>query len=84
MDEATRQLVLDYQQLAGVDWGKRILDDLKSRFDVRIMPSGVPDVMAFEVGKRDAYLYILDKIRALSTMRSTTGLGISPSASMTR
>ncbi len=64
MDETTKQLVLDYQRLAGVDWGKRILDDLKSRFDVRIMPVGVPDVMAFEVGKRETYLYIRDKIEA--------------------
>lgn len=64
MDANTRQLVLDYQQLAGVDWGKRILDDLKTRFDGRIIPMGMPDVTAFEVGKRDAYLYILDKIEA--------------------
>ena len=64
MDEKKKQLVLDYQRLSGVDWGKRILDDLKSRFDRRIMPTGVPDVMAFEVGKRDTYLYIIDKIEA--------------------
>lgn len=64
MDEKTKQLVLDYQRFANTDWGKRILDDLKSRFDGRIMPTGMPDVMAFEVGKRETYLYIMDKIEA--------------------
>ncbi len=64
IDEKLKQLILDYQQLAGVDWGKRILSDLKSRFDVRIIPHGMPDCTAFEVGKRDAYLYIMDKIEA--------------------
>ncbi len=64
IDEKLKQLILDYQQLAGVDWGKRILSDLKSRFDVRIIPLGMPDCTAFEVGKRDAYLYIMDKIEA--------------------
>ncbi len=64
IDEAKKQLVLDYQQLAGIDWGKRILSDLKSRFDVRIIPQGMPDCTAFEVGKRETYLYIMDKIEA--------------------
>ena len=64
IDEARKQLVLDYQHLNRVDWGKRILSDLKSRFDVRIIPQGMPDCTAFEVGKREAYLYIIDKIEA--------------------
>jgi hypothetical protein len=64
MDDKTRQLVLDYQLLFGSDRGKRVLDDLKSRHNGRIMPTGVPDVMAFEVGKRETYLYITDKIEA--------------------
>lgn len=64
MNEKEKQLVLDYQRLSSVDWGKRILDDLKSRFDGLIMPTGVPDVMAFNVGQRHTYLYIRDKIEA--------------------
>lgn len=64
MDEKTKQLVLDYQHLFGSDRGKRVRDDLNSRFNGRIMPTGVPDVMAFEVGKRETYLYIVDKIEA--------------------
>ena len=64
IDENTRQLVLDYQEVFGTDAGKRVLNDLDSRMNGRIIPQGMPDCTAFEVGKRDAYLYIIDKVLA--------------------
>ena len=64
IDENLKQLILDYQEWGSTPAGKRILSDLKSRFDVRIIPQGMPDCTAFEVGKREVYLYIVDKIEA--------------------
>lgn len=64
VDERLKQLILDYQEWNGTDAGKRVLSDLKSRFDIRIIPQGMPDCTAFENGKRDVYLYIRDKIEA--------------------
>lgn len=64
MDEKTKQLILDYQHLFDSARGLRVLDDLKSRFDVRILPMGMPDVTAFQVGQRETYLYIMDKFTA--------------------
>lgn len=71
MDENQRQLVLDYQTLflGTGDVGKRVQDDMAERFNFNarfelIVKTGPPEQAAFELGKREAYLYILDKIMA--------------------
>ncbi len=66
MDEAQKQLIEDWQTIAATPAGKRALADLAWRMNYRdrIVPFGQPDVTAFELGKREAYLYILDKIEA--------------------
>jgi len=66
MEDGRKQLILDYQEIFGSDAGKRVWDDLTTRlnFRSRIIPMGMPDATAFELGKREAFLYILDKIDA--------------------
>lgn len=69
MDEKTKQLILDYQNIFSGDAGKRVKDDLAERFHYNaifelIIKTGPPEQTAFELGKRDAYLYILDKLTA--------------------
>lgn len=69
IDEIRKQLILDYQQTFGTDAGKRVLDDLQTRFNFRcsfasIVQCGLPEHTALELGKREAFLYILDKIEA--------------------
>ena len=65
MDPKMKQLVIDYQTALGTEAGKRVLDDLKTRFDAHIIPiGGMPDVMAYQVGQRETFLYIMDKIDA--------------------
>ncbi len=65
MNEVQKQLVLDYQEIFGLDAGKRVLNDLATRlnYSTRIIPQGIPGLIEFEVGKREGYLYILDKIK---------------------
>ncbi len=66
MDDTQKQLVLDYQKMFATDEGRRVYDDLATRLNyrTRIIPMGAPDATAFELGKREAFLYILDKIEA--------------------
>ena len=64
IDEGRKQLIEDYQEAFTTDAGKRVLDDLNTRMDGRIVPQGMPDCTGFELGKRDCYLYIVDKLNA--------------------
>lgn len=69
MDNNQNQLVIDYQTVFGTDAGKRVLDDLCARLNFRcsfavIVQCGLREHTALELGKREAYLYILDKIEA--------------------
>ena len=64
IDEELKQLLLDYQEIFSTDAGKRVLADLATRFDGRIIPQGMPDCTGFELGKREAFLYIVDKVNA--------------------
>lgn len=71
MDDNQKQLVLDYQTLfiGTGDVGKRVQDDMAERFNYNarfevIVKTGPPEQTAFELGRREAYLYILDKITA--------------------
>ncbi len=69
MEESQKQLVLDYQAIFKMDAGKRVMDDLADRFNFRgsfasIIMCGLPEHTALELGKREAFLYILDKIEA--------------------
>jgi len=59
-----KQLVLDYQTTFDSEYGRRVLDDLQkwSGFNDRIIPMGVPDVTAFDLGRRDMFLHIKDKL----------------------
>lgn len=66
MDDEQKQLVLDYQITFDSEHGKRVLDDLQkwSGYNDRIIPAGVPDMTAFDLGRRDMFLHIKDKIDA--------------------
>lgn len=69
MDDNWKQLIIDYQTVFGTDVGKRVFDDLRTRFNFResfatIVQCGLPEHTALELGKREAFLYILDKIEA--------------------
>lgn len=66
MDAKTKQLILDYQTAFGSEYGKRVYDDLSkwSGYEDRIIPQGVPDITAFELGRRDMFLHIKDKVEA--------------------
>ncbi len=69
INEELKQLVLDYQDIFGTAAGKRVMDDMATRFNFRgsfssIVQCGLPEHTALELGKREAYLYILDKIEA--------------------
>lgn len=59
-----KQLIRDYQITFDSDSGRRVLENLKkwSGYEDRIIPQGVPDVTAFELGRRDMFLHIKDKI----------------------
>lgn len=69
IDEAKKQLVLDYQEVFGTDAGQRVLNDLavhlnfNSSFAVAVQ-SGLPMHVGSELGKREGFLYIKDKIEA--------------------
>lgn len=66
MTPEQKQIIIDYQITFDTDHGRRVKDDLQkwSGFDDRIIPAGVPDVTGFELGKRDMFLHIKDKIDA--------------------
>lgn len=69
MNEKQKQLILDYQEVFGTDAGKRVRSDLETRFYFKdsfeaVIQSGVPEYAALQLGKREAYLYIIDKIEA--------------------
>lgn len=66
MEDNQKQLVLDYKMTFDSEHGRRVLNDLQkwSGFNDRIIPAGVPDVTAFDLGRRDMFLYIKDKIDA--------------------
>lgn len=64
MTDKQRQIVLDYQMTFGSDHGRRVYEDLKkwSGYDDRIIPQG--EMTAFELGRRDMFLHIKDKMDA--------------------
>ena len=66
MDETQKQTVIDYQTAFDTVYGRHVLANLRewSGFDDRIIPTGRPDITAFELGKRDMFLHILDKLNA--------------------
>lgn len=69
MDENKKQLILDYQEVFGTDAGRRVLNDLENRFYFKgsfeaVVQAGASEYTALQLGKREAYLYIIDKIEA--------------------
>ena len=64
MDAKVKQLILDYQITFDTEHGRRVLDDLQkwSGYDDRIIPTGVPELTAFDLGRRDMFLHIKDKV----------------------
>ena len=66
MDDEKKQLLIDYKITFDSDSGRRVYDDLRkwSGYEDRIVPAGVPDMTAFELGRRDMFLHIKDKIDA--------------------
>lgn len=63
-EDKQRQLIIDYQTTFDSDCGRRVFADLRkwSGFDMRIIPHGIPETTAFELGRRDMFLHIVDKI----------------------
>lgn len=66
MTDEQKQLVIDYQTVFDTEFGKRVYEDLTkwSGYNDRIIPQGVPDMTAFELGRRDMFLHIKDKLDA--------------------
>lgn len=66
MDAEIKQLVIDYQTVFGSEYGKRVYADLRkwSGYEDRIVPQGTPELTAFDLGRRDMFLHIKDKIDA--------------------
>lgn len=64
MTPEQRQLVLDYQITFDTDSGRRVKADLEkwSCFNDRIIPSDQPSLTGFELGRRDMFLHIKDKL----------------------
>lgn len=64
MTDEEKQLVIDYQTVFDSEYGRRVYANLMkwSGFNDRIIPQGVPDITAFELGRRDMFLHIKDKI----------------------
>lgn len=68
-NEEYKQLIQDYQMTFGTDHGKRVYDDLMTRSNYlntfsAIVQCGLPEHTALELGKRELFLYILDKVKA--------------------
>jgi hypothetical protein len=66
MTEEQRQLAMDFQSTFDTPHGKRTLAAIRSfsGFDDRILPTGNSDFAIFDLGKRELFLYILDKVNA--------------------
>lgn len=67
MTEEQRQLAMDFQMTFDTPHGKRVLGAMKkwSGYEDRIIPvQGFPEFLPFELGKREFYLYIKDKMDA--------------------
>ena len=69
MDENVKQLILDYQEIFGSEAGQRVHCDLseKLNYDASFavaISSGNSDNVLMELGKREAFLYIMDMIKA--------------------
>ncbi len=69
MDDTQKQLVLDYQEIFGSAAGQRVYYDLSVRLNYSqsfagIVQCGLPEHTALELGKREAFLYIMDKMKA--------------------
>lgn len=62
MTPEQKQLVIDYQTACDTDSGRRMYDDLMkwSGYNDRIIPNG--EMTGFELGRRDMFLHIKDKI----------------------
>ena len=65
MTDEQRQLAMDFQATFDTPHGKRTYDAImrQSGYKERILP-GHAQVMGFDLGKRDLFLYILDKVEA--------------------
>lgn len=68
IDEVRKQLVLDYQQTFGADAGQRVYDHLAEMlyYNASFIPVmvGTPQQVAFELGKREAFIEIKRMIEA--------------------
>jgi hypothetical protein len=69
MDENTKQLILDYQEVFGSEAGQRVYSNLaevwnyNASFAVAVS-SGNSDNVMMELGKREAYLHIMSMMMA--------------------
>jgi len=63
---AQKQLIEDFQLTFGTQHGKRAYEAIKkwSRYEDSIMPNEVQGMMEFDLGRRDLFLQILDKVEA--------------------
>lgn len=62
--EEQKNLIEDYQKVFTSDAGQRVYDHLaeQSKYNKRIIPNG--EITAFELGQRDMFLFIKDKMGA--------------------
>lgn len=59
-----KQLVEDFQNTFATPHGKRVYNAIMawSNYKDRILPTGHPGMVEFELGKREIFLYIMDKV----------------------
>lgn len=64
MTPEQKQTVIDYQTVFDTEYGRRVYADLMkwSGYNERIVPQGVPEITGFELGRRDMFLHIKDKL----------------------
>ena len=69
MTKEQKQEILDMQECFGTPAGQRVLAILQTRFHftesfAMVVQSGIPEYTGMMLGKREAMLYILDKLNA--------------------
>lgn len=66
MNNDTKQLILDYQEVFGSAAGRRVLDKIRtvSYYDSDIFRPGKPDETVFRLGMREVFWEIIKMINA--------------------
>lgn len=66
LTQIQKQLIEDCQITFATPHGKRVYEAIRkwSGYEDRIVPTGTPGIVEFELGKRELFLYIKDKVEA--------------------